>query len=142
MAVDALHDIGGPDVPLNFRRAIDDGESLLDILLEPIRELILLLLTEEGDRHCGSLLGRFSIAGIENSADLSRDETFESLTGNITPRVLLKVKLTALPRHASEGLGDGPADTDVAVTHNKGGPILQNDVSLQNAELVYNTPTE
>ena len=38
MAVDAFHYIGGPDVALNLRRAIDDGEALLDILLEPIRE--------------------------------------------------------------------------------------------------------
>ncbi|MCI7699613.1 MAG: hypothetical protein MSQ05_09535, partial [Akkermansia sp.] len=38
-------------------------------------------------------------------------------------RVLLKMELTALPWHSGERLGDGSADTGVAVTHNKGGPI-------------------
>ena len=32
LAVDALHHIGGSDVPQTLRRAIDDGEALLDIL--------------------------------------------------------------------------------------------------------------
>ena len=45
---------------------------------------------EEGGRHRGSLLGRLTIGGIENSTDLSCDETFELFAGNIALRTFLK----------------------------------------------------
>lgn len=34
LAVDALYNIGGPDVPLHLHRAINDGEASLAIHLE------------------------------------------------------------------------------------------------------------
>lgn len=38
-AVDAFHNVGGPDLVLHFHRTIDDGGTLLDIFLEPIHAL-------------------------------------------------------------------------------------------------------
>ena len=103
-------------------RQREDGETFLDVLLEPGGELRSALAVL-GDHCLEKGLGERAVLSLEDVAKFLGDLRAQGDLGNVLKSVLLEMKLAALPEDAREAGSDGFAQAWMIIADEEGGAV-------------------